>query len=369
MRRPHDVNPSISSLRVILAIKNFSTIPGVCHIGLGVTATNTVKVLRKNGVDVQAWSISSPGGKGNEPKELKRLLLEDSRRPHYKPITHVIISAPSWILPNDFYDLALTWPDTKFVQLNHSGCAYLSIDKNGIQNIRDVVDYELGLHNIQVAANNERVARFISTSFGSDTVLLTNLYDTDSFVTPFTPQKIGDTLRIGSFGASRPWKNQLNAAEAAVMLGRIMGLNVELYVNSKRPDGGERMIESRAELFDNLSGCKIKYVPWMQWPKFRDLVGTMHIQFQPSFDETFDVCCADGIAEGTPCVASSALEWTPQNWWCDTPDPNSIARVALNLLRGGANAVEEGRTALRKYVGVGVHRWLDFLLGRKQIPY
>ena len=48
--RPHHVNPTIESVRVVLAVKNFANIPGVCHIGLGVTATNTHKVLRRNGV-------------------------------------------------------------------------------------------------------------------------------------------------------------------------------------------------------------------------------------------------------------------------------------------------------------------------------
>lgn len=366
--RPHDVAPSLVSTRVILAIKNFAAIPGVCHIGLGVTAANTMKVLRRAGVQCEAWSLDSSSGKGGEVK-LLWAKLKEAAASGQRPITHVIVSAPSWILPINFYHLALAYPDITFVQLNHSGCAYLSIDKNGIRNIREVAAYQEMTHNIRVAANNDRVGKFISGSFGTSALLLPNLYDTQSYVKPFTPQKVGSTLRIGSFGASRPWKNQLCAAEAAVMLGSAMGHNIELYVNSKRPDGGERMIESRAELFAGLPHAKIIDVPWASWTRFRDITGNMHLLIQPSFDETFNVCTADGIAEGVPSVTTSALEWTPSSWWAEPEDPSDIMRVGMGLLHNPAHAVEAGRTSLSRYVAVGLHRWIDFLTGVPQVPY
>ena len=58
-QRPHNVNSTISSARVILAVKNFASIPGVCHIGLGVTASNTLKVLRRHGVRIDAWALAT----------------------------------------------------------------------------------------------------------------------------------------------------------------------------------------------------------------------------------------------------------------------------------------------------------------------
>ena len=42
----------------------------------------------------------------------------------------------------------------------------------------------------------------------------------------------------------------------------------------------------------------------MDWPRFRDIVRTMDLLFSPSFDETFCVVCADGIAEGVPSVVT-----------------------------------------------------------------
>lgn len=41
-RRPHHIDPSQETVRVVLAVKNFAAIKGVCHIGLGVTARKSV---------------------------------------------------------------------------------------------------------------------------------------------------------------------------------------------------------------------------------------------------------------------------------------------------------------------------------------
>jgi hypothetical protein len=331
-----------------------------------------MKVLRKAGVHAEAWSIDAGYGKGSEYRVLREKLVADYKKvkvnPTYRPVTHVIVSAPSWIQPDDFYQLSLLWSDITFVQLNHSGCAYLSIDKYGIRNIRDVCAISEMTHNVRVAANNERTGHFFSSAFGVSALYLPNLYDTDSFVA-FTPTKLGSTLRVGSFGASRPWKNQLCAAEGAVMLAKALGVNLELYVNSKRPDGGERMIESRAELFARMPGASLHDVPWASWPRFRDISGNMHLLIQPSFDETFNVCTMDGIAEGVPSVASSAIEWTPTNWWAEPEDPTSIMRVGIALLHAPAHAIGEARTLAKKYGGQALHRWLDFVTGKPQLPY
>ena len=353
IRRPHDVNPVLSSLRVILAIKNFAAIPGVCHIGLGVTAANTVKVLRRNGVHAEAWSAQTA-------KELAQLLIKDHQRPGRRPITHVIVSAPSWVQPNDFQNFCFTYPDIHFVQLNHSGTAYLSIDKFGIRNIRECIDLSLSLHNLSVAGNNPRFVQWLENSLGYKAPELTNLYDTESFVQTPGRRRDHDPLRIGSFGAGRPWKNQLTAAEAAVSLAKRLGVNLEYFVNTMRPDGGERMIESRRELFHNLPGTKVIEVPWALWPKFRRVVATMDLLFSPSFDETFNVVTADGIAEGVPSVTTPALEWTPKHWWAEPWDPASVMHVGLTLLHNPT--INDARANLTRYVRHGLHNWLRFLL-------
>jgi hypothetical protein len=354
VHRPHHLEPVKNTARVILAVKNFAAIRGVCHIGLGVTATNTMKVLRRSGYQVESWATQTV-------KDLRSQLAADIKRNPSIPISHIIVSAPSWVQPDDFKELCIQYPDIEFVLLNHSGCCFLSIDKFGIRNIRQCADLELSLHNFRVSSNNKRVVNWFQRGLNAKCLYLPNLYDTQSFIDPFPRNREHTgTLRIGSFGAGRPWKNQLAAAEAAVQMGRQLGVPMELYVNSKRPDGGERMIESRIELFDGLRDCKLIEVPWESWPRFRETCQHMHLLLQPSFDETFNVVTADGIAVGVPSVTSEAIEWTPKDWWCETCDPSSIVRVGMYLLHD-KYAIEDGREHLKQYVATGVEIWKDYL--------
>ena len=351
------IYPQKDNIRVIHAVKNFAAISGVCHIGLGVTATNNCKVLRRQGIHTEAWATQTY-------KELADRLRSDKPRTTqgYLPVSHVIVSAPSWVQPAEFKALTLEHPNIEFVLLNHSGCAYLSIDKNGIRNIKECVSLEREVHNFRVAANNKRVNDWLIAGLRARGLLLTNLYDTTAFVKNYPRRRTIQTLRIGSFGAGRPWKNQLTASEGAVQLARQLGTNLELYVNSKRPDGGERMIESRNELFAHERDLKLVEVPWESWPRFAATCGHMHLLLQPSFDETFNVVTADGIAAGVASVTSSSIEWTPRDWWCETEDPASIVKVGLQLLHNEF-AVEEGRKCLTDYVNGGIGLWINYLMG------
>jgi len=207
--------------------------------------------------------------------------------------------------------------------------AYLSIDTDGISNIRAVLDISQHAHNVKVAGNNRRFTKWTLDALGVESVYLPNLYDTTTFIPTVTSVLPKGIIRVGSFGAGRSWKNQLVAAEAAVALARKLGSYLELYVNVGRWDGDPRMIENRAELFANLPFAKLIEIPWVHWSQFRRVVQSMDILFSPSFDETYNVVTADGIAEGVPTVGSGAIEWVPKYWQCAEPfDPADVVRVA-----------------------------------------
>lgn len=353
-RRPHHVSPSLEGARIVLAAKNFMNIPGVCHVGLTITATCTMRVLRRHGIHVEVWPVQNA-------KELSTRLRAKGRS--QRPVTHVVVSAPSWVSPHEFGAMCREFGDVEFVQLNHSGTAYLSIDHHGIRNIRECIDMERELHNMRVGFNNPRGARWAQETFGGGGLLLPNLYDTESFVHPSPPRLDHDPIRIGSFGAARPWKNQLTAAEAAIQLARRLGVGLEFYVNSGRMEklhGGERLVESRKELFAGLPQAKLIEVPWALWPKFRQIIRTMDLMFSPSFDETFCVVVADGIAEGVPSVVTGAMEWTPPSWWCEPYDPTSLTKVAMGLLHD-RHAIHDAQGLLIKHVKDGVSRWIDYV--------
>jgi hypothetical protein len=123
------------------------------------------------------------------------------------------------------------------------------------------------------------------------------------------------------------------------------------------------MIESRQELFTgpNLRGAKLVEVPWEPWPDFRKTISHMHILFSPSFDETFNVVTADGIAEGTPSVVGASIEWAPTFWMAEPFDPEDITRVATTLLHDPREAVEAGRRNLKAFVAAGLTHWVNYI--------
>ncbi len=364
---PHHVYPDMKTIRVIFAVKNFAAIPGVSHIGLGVTATTTMKTLRRNGINAEAWPCK-------DAADLAAKLQADIQGHHnlrHAPVTHVIVSAPSWVQPENFHGMCLAHPNIEFVQLNHSGCAFLSIDKNGIKNIRACLDLSLQLHNMRVAGNNRRFVNWVNKSFdiGIDCLYLPNLYDTRSFQTPYVwPRPYGHMIKIGSFGAPRPWKNQLVAAMAAVQIANQLGVELQLYVNTGRDEahiGGVRLMESRKELFDNLRGHKIVDVKWERWSRFRHTVGQMNLLLQPSFSETFNVVSADGIAQGVASVGSDSIEWLPESWKANTDDPSDLVKVGVGLLND-RHAIEDARNNLIEYAHIGLARWKSYLNGNQK---
>lgn len=351
-RRSHHVAPGISSARVIFVIhRNEPSLPG-SEAGLGITINCDMRVLRRHGVDAQSWSVQ------NFQQLCHRLESEEYKS--QRPVTHVIVSTPNFLVPHQFAELAQRWPEIEFVMLAHTGLAYLCIDDHGPERIRELLHLQRAAHNFKVAGNNPRFEWF--GIYGVRPLLLPNLYDTDTFVDPVHHRKDHDPLRIGSFGENRPWKNQQIAAMAALSIARKLNVRLELFVNADRWKQTWSYSQARQELFDGLPWASLHKVEWAAWSKFRQIVGTMDLCLSPSFDETFCVIAADGIAEGVPSVVTDALEWSPKSWQAHDPaDPESVAAVGLGLLANRAAAVHDGRRALTDYVAAGVRRWLDYL--------
>jgi glycosyltransferase involved in cell wall biosynthesis len=357
--RPHHLSPSKLTARVIFFAKNFGG-PGISNIGLGVTNMNNVKVLMRDGYYAEIWS----GQTAAEVDQQIAAAIAHSVATGTVLPSHVIINSPSWLTTKEFEGLATKYPNIVFVLQNHTGTAYLSIDRNneesGILANKKVMALERLMANVRLSGNNARFVQWISRAYRCPCLLLPNLYDPESFVSPFPVNRpVTDTLRIGNFGAPRPWKNQLTAAEAGVQMARQLGLKLEFYINSRR--GYEKQLcQSRIDLFVGEKDLKLIEVPWESWPQFRQTIAHMHILFQPSFDETFNVVTADGIAMGVPSVVSECIEWTPRSWWASTCDPSDLVKVGINLLHD-THAIEDARNLLKQYVKIGLENWRDFL--------
>ncbi len=333
-------------MTVILAYKNFAAARNISHIGLGVAALNTAKVLRRSGIQAAVWPILSAA-------DLAARLEE-------KQAGHVIISAP-WIPAHELQALANRFSETQFTVNCHSNVGFLQADRNGTKLLRETIELELGTHNIHVAGNTRRFCEWVRAAWGAPCAYLPNLYyverDSARRHIPFR----GGSLRIGAFGATRPLKNLMSAAAAALQIARELRAPLAFWISAGRAEGGgETVLASIGEMFSGLPHAKIVLNGWQSWPKFRQTIAHMHLLLQPSYTESFNMVTADGVAEGVPSVVSPAIDWAPADWKAEPDNVGDIARVGRRLLLD-PYAAEDGLRALEAYVCEGLRAYRAYL--------
>lgn len=331
--------------KLVVAYKNFAANKNISHIGLGVSALNTAKMLSRQGVDAEVWPI------------LQAQDLADRLRQH--PATHVVISAP-WIPSPDIQNLLTSFPATRFAVNCHSNVGFLQADSNGVRLVREGMEIEMGSARFHIAGNSLKFCNWIAAAYGAPCVYLPNLYYIESAPRQ-APLFSGGTLRMGAFGATRPLKNFMSAAGAALTIARDLKANLELWVSAGRTEGGgDTILRSVRAMLDGLPGVTLVQNGWQSWPKFRQIAGHMHLLLQPSYTESFNMVTADGVAEGVASVVSHAIDWAPEHWKAQTDDVLDIARVGRALL-SDARAVSDGYAALTAHNQQGIRAWLRFL--------
>lgn len=332
-------------MSVVLAYKNFAANRNISHIGLGVAAINTAKVLRREGTKADVWPIISSA-------DLRTRLQA-------APAKHVIISAP-WIPTLEMQGLSNDFPDTHFSVNCHSNVGFLQADRNGVKLVREMMELEMGTSNVHLAGNSRRFCHWVREAFGAPCAFLPNLYWVESDHLPHRSSFHGETLRIGAFGATRPLKNLMSAAGAALEISRNLRVPLELWLSAGRAEGGgETVLAAVQEMLGGLPHVKLVMNGWQSWPKFRKVVGHMHLLLQPSYTESFNMVTADGVAEGVPSVVSSAIDWAPEHWKANVDDVLDIARVGRALLHD-ARAAHDGLRALQGYVADGLAAYTSY---------
>lgn len=340
-------------MSLVLAYKNFAASRHISHIGLGVSAINTAKVLRRAGIEAHVWPIVSAGDLWDR--------LE--RTPDVKD---VIISAP-WLPSSALRDLATQYPETKFSVNCHSNVGFLQADRNGVKLIRELLDLERGTHNIFAAGNSRRFCDWVQSAFCAPCEFLPNLYYLADEPRPRhrpAPYHLGAPLRIGVFGATRPLKNLMSAAAAALDVAKGFHAPLELWLSAGRSEGGgDTVLAAVREMLAGLPGVCLHLSGWESWPAFRRTVGHMHLLLQPSYTESFNMVTADGVAEGLASVVSDAIDWAPHDWKAEVDDALAIARTARRLLLDH-HAAAEGLRALERYIADGIRHYQRFVARR-----
>ncbi len=344
-----------SAIRVVLAYKNFAAHKGISHIGLGVSAMNNLKVLRRHGAFAEVWPIT------DWVNLRQQLNLAESRRSSAEnpPITHVVISAP-WITALNLQSLCMQFPFTSFIVNCHSNVGFLQADANGIRQFRDCLDLEKAIANFHSAGNTTRLCDWVTHAYGSPCAYLPNLYYVPD--PPLArPLWRGGALRIGIFGATRPQKNILTAVAAAVEMSYQLKADTEIWVSTGRLEGGgQTIMQAAKEITNGLPHVALTENFWETWPEFCRTVANMHLLLQPSYTESFNMVTADGIAHGVPSVVSTAIDWAPEHWKADSDNVFDIARAGRALLNDG-QAVSDGYKAITDRNNAGVHSWISSL--------
>lgn len=331
-------------MHVILAYKNFAASRGISHIGLGVTALNTAKYLRAAGIRADVWPITSVGD------------LHD--RLNGSDATHVIISAP-WIETLDLAALCSQYTDIQFSVVCHSNLGFLQADPNAMKLVIEGMDLQRSSFNFSMAANCQALADWLTALYGAQATCIPNIYYVDN-PAPTPQQYNGGTLRCGIFGATRALKNMQTSGGAALAIAAQMKAPVEIWISSGRNEGAGSVVSALQQMVAPVPGAKIVENGWQTWPQFRQTVGHMHLLFQLSYTESFNVVTADGICAGVPSVVSPAIDWVPDRWKADPDDAMDAAFVGRALLSDPL-AARDGMRALQIHNALGMDLWKSFL--------
>ena len=157
-----DYSRPVAERRVVLTYKNFPVAHHVSHIGLGVSALNTAKVLRGAGIMADVWPILNA-------KDLAAKIAAANPQP-----THVVISAP-WLPTLDLQAyLVFRFPAIHFAVVCHSNVGFLQADPQAITNFRQDLDLEQGALNFFAAGNSHRFCNWIQAAYSRPCLWLPN---------------------------------------------------------------------------------------------------------------------------------------------------------------------------------------------------
>ena len=344
-----------NNVHLVLCYKNFAAFAGISHIGLGVAALNIAKVLTRHGIKATVLPILNSAA-------LDAFLAKTPS------VTHVEIAAP-WIPTRELQMLTYKYGNVHFAVNCHSNVGFLQADTNGVKLLREYIDLELGSLNFQIAGNSSKFIRWIRGAYQAPCTYLPNMYYLDYAVNPNKPVYGGGVLRIGAFGATRPQKNLMSAAGAALELHEELKVDTEFWVSGGRMEGGgSTILNSVKAMVGNVPGFTLKELGWATWPQFRDYVRKMHLLMQGSYTESFNMVTADGIAEGVPSVVSDALDWCPEYWKAYSDNVPDMARVGRQLLFD-PQAPYDGMVHLEEHNASAFDVWCDWLGVNQDLPY
>jgi Glycosyl transferases group 1 len=334
---------------VLLAFKNpLADDPSSCHVGMGVTAANTVMALREERIQADYRAVTNG--------EYLWAKLNDE----WAHITHVVLCAP--FIDAEFVGkMVRNFPLKQFVLVYHSNLGFLAVDRFAAVSLPQFMALEAICANFTVASNSPELATAITGASGHVLTHLPNLYHLPHMTRRTrTPWAAPMHLHVGLFGAARVLKNWLTAAAAVMILQRQANVEVALHVNSRRDEGAEGTRESLTALLQLNPRVRLVEVPWLPVDDFHRYIYGMDLLLQPSFTETFNNVTADGVNCGVPSVVSDAIGWAPKEWQAKADSASELAAAAWRVL-ADRNAAALGWKALDTHNRSALVEWGKWL--------
>ena len=279
----------------------------------------------------------------------------------YRP-AKVIIEA-LWVVPSKFEVLVKLHPDVKWIIRLHSEIPFLANEGNAMNWIGEYVKH----NNVFVGVNSlkalDDIKFYVNDIFDENKVVyLPNYYPQDYRRKRF---HVSDNIiRISSFGAIRPLKNQLIQGIAAVKFAEKIGKKVNFFVNSGRYEmKGAQVYNNLVSMFEQIKadGHKLIDIAWMPREEFLDTCFMMDIAMQVSFSETFNIVGADEISQGVPLVASREIPWSSPIFDSNPNNSNSIVDALMLSYYFPQINVKLNQRSLTKYTNKARKVWLKYV--------
>jgi hypothetical protein len=276
----------------------------------------------------------------------------------------IVIIEALWVVPEKFDVLKRLHPNVNWFVHLHSHIPFLALE--GIA--MDWVS-RYSLNDIGIIANSRPSYEALGAIMMEDWALfyLPNVYRNVPRVQKRRPDKSGDTIDIGCFGAMRPLKNHLLQAIAAIRYAQERRKNLRFHINSTRMEtGGEPVLKNLEHLFaqydyDLDRGATLVMCPWMEPDEFINyLQKNIDIGMQVSLSETFNVVCADYVTAGLPVVVSKEISWVSKK--CHAQD-DSVDDIVWKLawVDGNEGMVRKNQKLLAEHSARAIDLWIAFV--------
>jgi hypothetical protein len=149
----------------------------------------------------------------------------------------------------------------------------------------------------------------------------------------------------------------------AIAFGNQIGKIVRFHINSNRMEQrGEAVLKNIENCFEGTKHILVKH-NWIQHGDFIKLVRTMDLGLQVSMSESFNIVCADFVANNIPIVGSKDIKWLSFIYKANANDfDEMLLKLYIAYYGKYVNLQSLNTFRLNRYNAESIKQWLDSIL-------